>query len=186
MSKARIKTNKLHYLTSTVIFTVIIKEKIVPRIASSNTLKLEHYHDFKVEMDKDYANPFQFNSVYYTDINSFKNLLKDLIKSMTHGKVEFNSEQLSKLMAEITSFESNLDGTTKDINFISQNEYLRQTVSIRQDGLCTKITFTAEETHFNINHGDILNGKKWSETRLLPEEINMAIVVENLKNLPHS
>ncbi|HBC9810097.1 TPA: hypothetical protein KFP54_002072 [Escherichia coli] len=105
---------------------------------------------------------------------------------MTHGKVEFNSEQLSKLMAEITSFESNLDGTTKDINFISQNEHLRQTVSIRQDGLCTKITFTAEETHFNINHGDILNGKKWSETRLLPEEINMAIVVENLKNLPHS
>lgn len=186
MSKARIKTNKLHYLTSTVIFTVIIKEKIVPRIASSNTLKLEHYHDFKVEMDKDYVNPFQFNSVYYTDINSFKNLLKDLINSMTHGKVEFNSEQLSKLMAEITSFESNLDGTTKDINFISQNEYLRQNVSIRQDGLCTKITFTAEETHFNINHGDILNGKKWSETRLLPEEINMAIVVENLKNLPHS
>ena len=173
----------------------------MPRIASSNTLKLEHYHDFKVEMDKDYVNPFQFNSiqfnsiqfnsiqfnsVYYTDINSFKNLLKDLINSMTHGKVEFNSEQLSKLMAEITSFESNLDGTTKDINFISQNEYLRQNVSIRQDGLCTKITFTAEETHFNINHGDILNGKKWSETRLLPEEINMAIVVENLKNLPHS
>ncbi|EGP4644933.1 hypothetical protein ACM44F_003636 [Escherichia coli] len=158
----------------------------MPIIFSPNTLKMEQYHGDRVKMEKYNSNPFQFNAVYYTNIDDFKNLLKDLINTMTNGKVEFNSEQLSKLMSEITSFESNLDGTPKDINFISQNEHLRQTVSIRQDGLCTKITLIVEETHFDIDHGDILHGKKWSETRVLPEELNMAIVVENLRNLPHS
>lgn len=37
----------------------------MPIISSPNILKLEHYHDFKVEMDKDYANPFQFNSIQF-------------------------------------------------------------------------------------------------------------------------
>ncbi|EES4557455.1 hypothetical protein KUS09_003970 [Escherichia coli] len=152
-------------------------------IGTQNTKTLEQFQNDLVKADKKFANSSKLNAVIYKKIDGFTNLLKDLIHFITHGKVEFNSQRVSKLMAEVTSFESNLDGTPKDINFISQNDYLRQTVSIRQDGLGTKIIFSVEETHFNIDHGGFLHGKKWSETRSLPEELNMAIVVENLRKL---